>query len=243
MTKIPDLLTMLKSGVHFGHQNSKRNPKMKPYIFTSKSGFHIIDLEQTQTKLKEALEFVKTIVANGGTILFLGTKKQAQPIIIKYAKQTNMPYITVRWLGGTFTNFNEISRVVKRLTKLKTDKKEGKLEKYTKKEKLEFDREIEKLDNIVGGIEEMSKVPDAIFVVDVKKEKTAVLEAQKKNIPIVAMCDTNVNPDRITYCIPANDDAVKSIELITGLVAEAVEEGASSKGKVDAAVEAKIEKQ
>lgn len=241
MTQIPDLLTMLKSGVHFGHQHSKRHPKMKPYIFTSKSGFHIIDLEQTQQKLKEALEFVKTIVANGGTILFLGTKRQAQGIVIKYAKQVGMPYVTVRWLGGTFTNFNEISRVIKRLTKLKKDKAEGKLEKYTKKEKLDFDREIEKLDGIVGGIETLDKVPDAIFVIDVKKEKTAVTEANKKNIPVVAMCDTNVNPDKITYCIPSNDDAVKSIDLITGLIAEAVEEGARNKGQVDAVAEAKAE--
>lgn len=243
MTKIPDLLTMLKSGVHFGHQNSKRHPKMKPYIFTSKSGFHIIDLEQTQTKLKEALEFVKTIVANGGTILFLGTKRQAQGIVVKYAKQCGMPYVTQRWLGGTFTNFGEISRVIKRLTKLKKDKDEGKLDKYTKKEKLEFDREIEKLDGIVGGIETLDKVPDAIFVIDVKKEKTAVSEAMKKNIPVVAMCDTNVNPDKVTYCIPANDDAVKSIELITSLVTEAVEEGTKSKGKVEVAVESKTEKE
>jgi len=243
MTKIPDLLTMLKSGVHFGHQNSKRHPKMGPYIFTSKSGFHIIDLEQTQTKLNEALEFVKTIVANGGTILFLGTKKQAQSIIIKYAKQCGMPYITLRWLGGTFTNFGEISRVLKRLRKLKKDKAEGKLDKYTKKEKLDFDREIEKLDALVGGIEDLEKVPDAIFVVDVKKEKTAVTEAQKKNIPVVAMCDTNVNPDKVTYCIPANDDAVKSIELITSLIAEAVEEGTKAKSSVDAVVATQVEKE
>lgn len=229
MTKIPDLMEMLKSGVHFGHQLSKRHPKMKPYIFTSKSGFHIINLEQTQEMLKDALEFVNKIVANGGTILFLGTKKQAQPIIIKYAKACGMPYVTERWLGGTFTNFGEISRLVKKYTNLKKQQSTGELSKYTKKERLEIEREIEKLDKFVGGIESMSKVPDAIFIVDVKKDKTAVTEAIKKNIPIIAMCDTNVNPDKVNYIIPANDDAVKSIEMITRLISEEVTAGAKAK--------------
>ncbi len=242
MTQIPDLMTMLKSGVHFGHQQSKRHPKMNPYIFTAKSGFHIIDLEQTQVKLAQALEFVKNVVANNGTILFLGTKKQAQNIIIKYAKQTGMPYVTNRWLGGTLTNFVEISRVIKRLRQLKKDKKEGNLEKYTKKEQLEFDREIEKLEMVVGGIETVDRVPEAIFVVDIKKEKTAVAEANKRGVAIVAMCDTNVNPDNVSYCIPANDDAIKSIELMTSLVAAAVEEGLKLKTAKTAAVPVKAEK-
>jgi small subunit ribosomal protein S2 len=222
---------MLKAGVHFGHQQGKRHPKMEPYIFTAKSGFHIIDLEKTQELLQEALEFIKKIVSNGGTILFLGTKKQAQAIIIKYAKECNMPYITERWLGGTFTNFSEVSRLVRKYTELKKKKSSGELDKYTKKEKLDFEREIEKLEKMVGGVEGMSKVPDALFVVDVRREKTAVKEAVKRNIPIVAMCDTNVNPQNITYPIPANDDAVKSIELITGLVAQTVKEGIAGKEK------------
>ncbi|NUM25437.1 MAG: 30S ribosomal protein S2 [Candidatus Buchananbacteria bacterium] len=229
MPNIPDLMTMLKSGVHFGHQLARRHPKMKPYIFTSKSGFHIINLEQTQEKLKEALEFVTKIVANGGTILFLATKKQAQPIIKKYATECEMPFIAERWLGGTFTNFGEISRVAKKYTELKKKQATGELDKYTKKEKLDFEREIEKLEKIVGGIEDMRRVPDAIFVVDVKKEKTAVAEANRRNIPVIAMCDTNVNPEKVTYVIPANDDAVKSIELITSLVAAAVKEGQAQK--------------
>ncbi|MBI3290833.1 30S ribosomal protein S2 [Candidatus Falkowbacteria bacterium] len=231
MPQIPDLMTMLKAGVHFGHQLSRRNPKMEPYIFTSKSGFHIINLEKTQEKLQEALDFAKKIVANGGTILFLGTKKQAQPIIAKYAKDCGMPYLVDRWLGGTFTNFSEISRVIKRLTKLKKEKQTGLLDKYTKKEKLEFDREIEKLETMVGGAESMARIPDAIFVCDVRKEKTAVNEAVKKNIPIIAICDTNVNPDKINYCIPGNDDAVKSIELITSLISQAILEGAKDREK------------
>ncbi len=229
MTQIPDLMTMLKSGVHFGHQLSKRHPKMKPYIFTSKSGFHIINLEATQEKLTEALAFVNKVVANGGTILFLGTKKQAQPIVQKYAKACGMPYLTERWLGGTFTNFGEIVQVVRKYTKFKQQKATGEIKKYTKKEQLEITREIEKLDKIVGGIETMTKVPDAIFIVDIKREKTAVAEAIKKNIPVIAICDTNVNPDLITYCIPANDDAVKSIELITGLISQEIQEAANKK--------------
>ena len=242
MPNIPDLMTMLKSGVHFGHQLSRRHPKMKPYIFTAKSGFHIIDLEQTQEKLKEALAFATKIVANGGTILFLGTKKQAQSIIVKGAKDCQMPYIAERWLGGTFTNFPEISRVIKKYTELKKKKASGELDKYTKKEKLDFEREIEKLDKIVGGVEEMTRIPDAIFVVDLKKEKTAVAEANKKNIPVIAMCDTNVNPDKVTYVIPANDDSVKSIELITSLMAEAVKEGQTQKKTTVVTAKAAFEK-
>ena len=228
MTKIPDLMTMLKSGVHFGHQLSKRNPKMKPYIFTAKSGFHIINLEQTQEKLAEALAFVNKVVANGGTILFLATKKQAQKIVTNHAKDCGMPFITERWLGGTFTNFGEISKLIKKYSSLKKQKEAGELSKYTKKERLEIEREIEKLHQIVGGIEGMTKIPDAIFVIDIKKEKTAIAEAVKRNIPIIAMCDTNVNPAPINYVIPANDDAVKSIDLITGLIAEEVKSAAKT---------------
>ncbi|OGY47606.1 MAG: 30S ribosomal protein S2 [Candidatus Buchananbacteria bacterium RIFCSPHIGHO2_01_FULL_47_11b] len=227
MTNIPDLLTMLKSGVHFGHQLSKRHPKMKPFIFMSKNGFHIIDLEQTQVKLSEALDFVKTIAANGGTVLFLGTKKQAQPIIIKAAKACGMPYITERWLGGTLTNFAAISKVINKYRRLKEQKVKGELAKYTKKEQLEFDKETSKLEKMVGGIQELNKIPEAIFICDVKREKTAVSEASRKNVPIVALCDTNANPTNIAYPIPANDDAIKSIELITMLVAEAITEGKS----------------
>jgi len=193
----------------------------------SKNGFHIIDLEQTQVKLSEALDFVKTIAANGGTVLFLGTKKQAQPIIIKAAKACGMPYITERWLGGTLTNFAAISKVINKYRRLKEQKVKGELAKYTKKEQLEFDKETSKLEKMVGGIQELNKIPEAIFICDVKREKTAVSEASRKNVPIVALCDTNANPTNIAYPIPANDDAIKSIELITMLVAEAITEGKS----------------
>ena len=216
---------MLKSGVHFGHQLSKRHPKMKPFIFMSKNGFHIIDLEQTQVKLGEALEFVKTIASNGGTVLFLGTKKQAQPIIVKAAKSCGMPYITERWLGGTLTNFTAISKVINKYRRLKEQKAKGELAKYTKKEQLEFDKEISKLQQSVGGIANLKKIPDAIFISDLKKEKTAVAEANNLHIPVVAICDTNVNPEKAQYPIPANDDAVKSIEIICQTMSEAIVEG------------------
>lgn len=229
MPQVPDLLTMLKSGVHFGHKLSKRHPKMEPFIFTSKNGFHIINIEETQTKLQEALGFVEKVVANGGTILFLGTKKQAQPIIRKYAQECGMPFVTERWLGGTFTNFVAISKLTKKYRTLKEQKARGDLEKYTKKEQLDFDREIQKLEKVVGGIAEMGRVPDAIFVCDIKKEKTAVREAIRKNVPIVALCDTNTNPDLVTYPIPSNDDAIKSIELMTQLIAAAVAAGQAAK--------------
>ena len=229
MPQIPDLLSMLQAGVHFGHRLSKRHPKMEPYIFMSKGGFHIINLEQTQIKLQTALDFTKKVVSNGGTILFLGTKKQAQSIISKHAKDCGMPYITERWLGGTITNYGEISRLIRKYVDLKRKKSLGQLDKYTKKERLDFDKEIEKLDKMVGGVETLTKTPDAIFVIDIKNEKTAVAEARKKNIPIIALVDTNVNPELVSYPIPANDDSVKSIEIFTSLMAQAVLEGAKDR--------------
>ena len=229
MPQVPDLLTMLKSGVHFGHKLSKRHPKMEPFIFTSKNGFHIINIEETQTRLQAALAFVEKVVLNGGTILFLGTKKQDQPIIRKYAEACGMPFVVERWLGGTFTNFAAISKLTKKYRSLKEQKARGDLEKYTKKERLDFDREIQKLEKVVGGIAEMNRVPEAIFVCDIKKEKTAVREAIRKNVPIVALCDTNTNPDLVTYPIPSNDDAIKSIELMTQLIAAAVAAGQAAK--------------
>ena len=225
MPKIPELLEMLKSGVHFGHQSSKRYPKMKSFIHTTRHQIDIIDLEKTAQKLKEALNFVKETASTGGVVLFISSKKQAKPIIKKYAGECNMPFISSRWLGGTFTNFGSIIGLTKKLKELEGKEKSGELEKYTKKEQLDFKREITKLTELVGGIKEMAKLPEAVFVVDIKKEKTAVAEANKKNIPVIALTDTNVNPEKIKYPIPANDDATKSIEMITKLIAEAVNEG------------------
>ncbi|KKQ55377.1 MAG: 30S ribosomal protein S2 [Parcubacteria group bacterium GW2011_GWA2_38_13] len=229
MPQLPTVLELFKNGVHFGHQVSRWHPRMKPYLFTQKNGVHIINVETTIEKLSKSLEFVKKIVANGGTILFLGTKKQAQPILEKYALEIGMPYITERWLGGTFTNFSEISRVIKRYTTLKNGKESGDFQKYTKNEQMKFDKEMKKLHGLVKGIVNLKKLPEAVYIVDLKREKTAMNEALKKEIPIVALCDSNVNPEKITYPIPGNDDGIKSIELITKLIAEAIKEGTSDK--------------
>ncbi|MFH0818601.1 MAG: 30S ribosomal protein S2 [Patescibacteria group bacterium] len=218
------LSEMLKCGIHFGHRKSKRHPKMCPFIFTTKQNISIIDLEKTKEQLEEALKVVKDLASQGRSVLFVGTKRQAKEIIKKYATACNMPYVVETWIGGLFTNFSNVVKLSRKLTRLKKERDTGELKKYTKKEQLNFLREIVKLDKVVGGIEGMTKLPDAIFVVDVKKEKTAVREATRRGIPIIAMCDTNVNPDPITYPIPANEDAVKSIEYITKAVAETITE-------------------
>lgn len=219
------LFDLLKAGVHFGHQVSRWHPKMRPYIFTSRSGIYIIDLEKTNEALAQSREFVRDRVANGGTVLFIGTKRQAKAIVQEAAVKVGMPYVIERWLGGTFTNFPTISKMTKRLTQLKEERASGALEKYTKKEQLVFDEEIARLERMVGGIERMTKLPDAVYVVDVKQEKTAVREAQKMRIPIIALVDTNVSPEGIAHPIPANDDATKSIQIITDAFVEAIGEG------------------
>lgn len=225
MPIIPSLLEMLKAGAHFGHQKSKWHPKMEPYIFTIRSGVHIINLEKTAEELAKALEFVKKTVAGGGKVLFIGTKKQAQPIVKKYALEAETPYVIGRWMGGTLTNFSIIIKLVKKLKEMRRQQETGEWAKYTKKEQVGLKKEFDKLENMVGGLELLDKKPDALFIIDVKKEKTAAAEATKTGVPIVAICDTNVNPQRISYVIPANDDATKTIELITRLMAEAVKEG------------------
>lgn len=229
MTQLPNLVEMLKAGVHFGHRVSRRHPKMDPFIFGEKQGVSIINLEETTKRLKESLDFAREVVAQGGIILFLGTKKQAQSIIKKYAEEAGMPYVIERWLGGTLTNFRVISKIIKKYKNLKEKKSKGELEKYTKKEQLEFQREIERLEKMVGGIENLDRIPEAIFILDIRKEDTAIKEANRKKVPIIAVCDTNTNPELIDYPIPANDDATKSIELLVKLVAETIKEGKSKK--------------
>jgi small subunit ribosomal protein S2 len=216
---------MLKAGIHFGHQKARWHPKMEPFIFTSKNGINIIDLEKTAEKLKQAVDFVKKLAPEGKTVLFIGTKRQAQEIIKKYAEESGMPYVINRWLGGTFTNFTVIHKVINKFKELKEQKKKGELEKYTKRERMLLDEEIMRLDKLVGGIESLRKLPEAIYVVDVKQERTALREAKRMKIPIVAMIDTNSNPEGIKYPIPANDDATKSIEFVTAKIAEAVKDG------------------
>ncbi len=224
MVNLPSLEELLKKGVHFGHKTSKRYPKMSQYIFTKRSGVHVIDLQKTVEKLHEALAFVEKVIKANGTILFIGSKKQAKDIIHKAAVTADMPYIVGRWLGGTFTNFDNIVKLTNKLESLEKDREEGVWERYTKKEQVTFEKQIKKLEETVGGIRKMKRLPQAIFVVDIKKEKTAVAEANKVKIPIIALVDTNTNPDLVQYPIPANDDAVKSIETITNLVAAAISE-------------------
>lgn len=223
---IPSIVDMLKSGVHFGHRTSRWHPYMAPFIFGARQDVHIINLEHTEAQLKTAVAELKKMASEGKTILFVGTKRQASALVKKAAESCNMPYVNNRWLGGLLTNFKNVSTGARKLTRLKMQKETGELKKYTKKEQLEFDREIEKLTKFVGGIEKLYKMPDAIFIVDLNEEKTALAEAIQMNVPVFAMCDTNVNPRKVDFPIPANDDAVKSIELITSTVAAAIAEGA-----------------
>lgn len=232
MPKIPTLIEMLESGVHFGHQTGRWHPKMKPFIFGARGGIHIIDLEKTVEALQKTLDYMKGVVTRGGTVLFVGTKRQARAIVEEAAKDCGMPYVTERWLGGTLTNFVEIKRVLRRLRDLKTQRDTGALKKYTKLEQLMFTREIDELEKKVGGIQNLERRPEIIFVIDTRHEKTAVNEAKVTGTTIAAICDTNVKPNGILYCIPANDDAVKSIALITKLVAEAVKEGKQEAAKI-----------
>ena len=231
MNKLPSIEEMLKAGMHFGHQTSKWHPKMEPFIFGSRNGVHIIDLIKAKKQLAEALEFMKKFAAEGKIILFVGTKMQAKKTLKKTAQVTGMPYICEKWLGGFLTNFAVVKKLMKKYKDLLADKNSGKLEKYTKKERLDFDREIAKLEMKVGGVAELTRLPDALFIWDLKMEKIAATEAKRKNIPIIAVCDTNTNPAGINYVIPANDDATKTIKLILKTVEEAILEGRASAGK------------
>ena len=216
---------MLESGVHFGHQTRRWNPKMKKFIFGQRSGIYIIDLEKTAACLVEARNFLKDTAAKGGRILFIGTKKQAQMIIEDEAKKADMYYIKNRWLGGLLTNFQTIRKSIERLNAIDRMKEDGTWENLKKKETSRLDKEAAKLLRDLGGIREMRSLPEAIFVVDPKKETIAIKEAQKLGIPIVAIIDTNCNPDDVNYPIPGNDDALKSVRLLTSLAAESVRQG------------------
>lgn len=225
MVEIPALIDLLKSGTHFGHKKSKRHPKMAPYIFATRDEINIIDLGKTVECLKQALEYITSVVRAGGVILFVGTKRQGAQTIKDAALSCAMPFVNGRWLGGTLTNFSVISKMIKKYKRLKEKRDAGELVKYTKKEQLDIAREIEELDLLIGGIQQLGKLPDALFILDLKRDSTALAEARRKNIPIIALCDTNTNPEKVGYPIPANDDAVKSIQLIVGLVAQAIGEG------------------
>lgn len=216
---------LLEAGVHFGHQTRRWNPKMRPYIYTQRDGIHIIDLDQTQAQTKRALKFVADTVALGNPVLFVGTKKQAKEVIGTEAQRAGQFFVSNRWLGGMLTNFKTISNSIKRLLDLEERREKGDFEKLTKKEALKLDREIEKLEHSLGGIKKMPKVPGAVFIVDTGMEKIARAEANKLGIPVVALVDTNCDPDGIDYLIAGNDDAIRSVQLFTRLMAEACLEG------------------
>ncbi len=218
MHKLPSLEEMLAAGMHFGHRTNRWHPKMEKYIFTEKNGIYIIDLAKSLRKLTVALDFMASLMAENKTILFVGTKDQVKESLKETAIALNSPYVAGKWLGGCLTNFNVIKRSVKKYQELLEKRDSGKLEKYTKKEKLHFDREINRLADRVGGLTNLNKLPDALFVWDIKEESTAITEAQKKRIPVVAVCDTNVNPELVAYPIPGNDDSTKTIKLILSVI-------------------------
>jgi len=225
MTKIPTIEEMLKAGTHFGHRTSRWHPKMEPFIFGERNGVHVIDLVKSQKMLVSAVEFLKKLASESKVVLLVGTKPQVKNNIKELGEATGMPYVCNKWLGGGLTNFAVIKKTIRRYQDLTKKKETGELKKYTKKEQLEFDREIEKLELKVGGLVNLMKIPDAMFVWDIKTEATAVNEANKKNIPVVAICDTNTNPEKINYVIPANDDATKTIKLLLKVVEDAILEG------------------
>ena len=216
---------LLEAGVHFGHQTRRWNPKMAPYIFTERNGIYIIDLQKTVKKVEECYNFLRDVAARGQNILFVGTKKQAQEAMREEALRCNMFYVNERWLGGMLTNFKTIQTRISRLRKLEAMEADGTFDVLTKKEVLGLRHEMEKLNKYLGGIKDMKKLPGALFIVDPRKENIAVLEARKLNIPIVATVDTNCDPDVIDHVIPANDDAIRAVKLLTAKMADAVLEG------------------
>ena len=223
--KMPTLLEMLKAGVHFGHQKSRWHPKMEQYIFGVRNGVHIIDLEKTQVQLEKALEHAKSMAAKGQVILFVGTKRQAREAIKAAALSCEMPYLVERWIGGLLTNFEEVKRRLKKYANLKEQFASGEIEKYTKKEQVVMKKQLEKLDKYLIGLTALDRLPDAVYIADMRTEKTALAETERTEVLTIAVCDTNTNPTKVNYPIPANDDAVNSITMIAELMAAAINEG------------------
>ena len=233
---------LLEAGVHFGHQTRRWNPKMARYIFTERNGIYIIDLQKTVKKLEEAYMFVRDVAAEGGNVMFVGTKKQAGDSIKEEAERAGAYYVNARWLGGMMTNFTTIRRRVARLQQLRKMSEDGTFDRLPKKEVVKLNLEIEKLEKYLGGIEKMDKLPGALFVVDPRKEKIAVSEARKLGIPIVAIVDTNCDPDEVDYVIPGNDDAIRAVKLIASTMADAIIEGRQGQmGAAEAEAEAAAE--
>jgi small subunit ribosomal protein S2 len=235
--KKPEITQLIEAGAHFGHLTRRWNPKMKPYIFMEKNGIHIIDLKKTQTLLVEAADNLSKMVSDGKKVLFVGTKKQAKNVIEQEARRCESNWVSERWLGGMLTNFSTIRKSIKRLNNIEKQEIDGTFEKITKKERLFLTREKDKLKKVLEGIETMSRIPGAMFVVDIKKESIAIKEAQRLNIPVFAIVDTNCDPDQVDYLIPANDDAVKTVEMIVRHMADSIIEG-NSKAKEMKAEEA-----
>ena len=228
---------LLEAGVHFGHQTRRWNPKMAKYIFTERNGIYIIDLQKTVKKLDEAYNFVREVSAEGGSILFVGTKKQAQESIREEATRCGMHFVNARWLGGMITNFRTIRRRIDRMEQINKMREDGTFDMLPKKEVAKLELELEKLEKFLGGVKEMGSLPKAMFIVDPRKERIAVSEARKLNIPIVAIVDTNCDPDEIDYVIPGNDDAIRAVKLIAGAMADAVLEGRQGEQMEEASVE------
>ncbi|MEZ4580545.1 MAG: 30S ribosomal protein S2 [Caldilineaceae bacterium] len=224
---VVSMKALLEAGVHFGHRTRRWNPKMRPYIFTERSGIHIIDLQQTMLRLNDYYNMVRDVVADGGTVLFVGTKRQAQAAIEQEAERAGMPYINQRWLGGTLTNWQTIKQRIDYLLTLERRIDGGEFRNLSKKEQLSIDREVEKLNRRIGGLKTMSRLPELVFIVDTHMEDLAVKEANKLDIPILGMVDTNSDPDPIEYVIPSNDDAIRAVKLIVSIIANAAVEGRS----------------
>ncbi len=229
---------LLEAGVHFGHQTRRWNPKMSKYIYVERNGIHIIDLQKTVKKLEEAYAFIREVSAEGGEVLFVGTKKQAMDSVREEAIRAGMPYVNARWLGGMLTNFETIKKRIKRLEQLKAMESDGTFALLPKKEVIKLQLETEKLEKFIGGISGIKKQPAALFIVDPRKEKIAVAEAHKLGIPIVAIVDTNCDPDEVDYVIPGNDDAIRAVRLLAGAMADAVIEGRQGESSAPAAEEA-----
>lgn len=225
---------LLEAGVHFGHQTRRWNPKMKKFIFTDRSGIYIIDLKKSAQRLEKAFQLVLQKVQDGESVLFVGTKKQAKEAVATEAQRCDMHYVTERWLGGMLTNFQTVRRSLKRLEEIEKMSQDGSFEKFTKKEVLKLEKERKKLEKTLGGIRNMNRLPGIVYIVDTKKEKIAVAEANRLKIPVVAILDTNSDPDLVDYPIPGNDDAIKSIKLITKLIADAVLQGKQKAAAVSA---------
>ena len=240
MANVISMKQLLEAGVHFGHQTRRWNPKMAEYIFTERNGIYIIDLQKTVKKLEEAYKVIKEVVENGGEVLFVGTKKQAQSSVKEEAMRCGMPYVNARWLGGMLTNFQTIKKSIARLNQLQKMQQDGTFDLLPKKEVAGLVKEMDNLEKNLGGIKNMERLPSAIFIVDTKKEHNAVLEAKRLGIPVIAIVDTNCDPDDADYIIPGNDDAIRAIKLISASIADAVIEGRQGETPVEA-VEEKAE--